>query len=189
VASSSAREVAEAKALNVTDAPKPMSLRQYAKRRTPPVSPEAVSKAITDGRLVKSVVRDERGAPKISDAELADQEWAANTRIPPVAPDEAQTAALLASRTTREAAEARRASAQAELAEIELEEKRGQLIDRDEARGDVIKAFSLVKTKLLAIPSQVGQELPELADQVVPLVEKLIREALDELVANGSSNG
>jgi hypothetical protein len=67
---------------------KPLSLRAYAKRVG--VSVEAVSKAVTSGRLSGSVVRDERGAPKIGDVELADREWAANTRprvdYPPVAP-------------------------------------------------------------------------------------------------------
>jgi phage terminase Nu1 subunit (DNA packaging protein) len=168
---------------------KPMSLRAYAKRRVPPVSPEAVSKAIADGRLRESVVRDDRGVPKIQDAELADREWTANTRVQSAPSDDAQAAALLASRATREAAEARRAEAQAELAEIELDEKRGRLIDRDEARADVIKAFSLTKTRLLAVPSQVGQELADLAAKVVPVVEKLIREALEELVLRGSGNG
>lgn len=43
------------------------------------VSPMAVSKAVKSGRLVKSVVRDEYGSPKIADIELAKQEWAAGT--------------------------------------------------------------------------------------------------------------
>ncbi len=72
----------------MSDKPPPLSLRAYAKRVG--VSVEAVSKAVTSGRLSASVVRDERGAPKIGDVELADREWAANTRprvdYPPVAP-------------------------------------------------------------------------------------------------------
>jgi hypothetical protein len=41
-----------------------MSLTAYAARRG--VSPKAVSKAVAAGRLDKSVVRDEHGAPKIA---------------------------------------------------------------------------------------------------------------------------
>lgn len=55
----------------------PISLRAYAKRRG--VSAMAVSKAISSGRLRASVVRDERGQPKIADPDLADREWDAGT--------------------------------------------------------------------------------------------------------------
>jgi hypothetical protein len=41
----------------------------------------AVSKAIKSGRLVRSVVRDHRGQPKIGDVALADREWAAGTDL------------------------------------------------------------------------------------------------------------
>lgn len=167
-------------------APQPLSLRAYARRRG--VSAEAVSKAITDGRLKESVTRVD-GAPKIADPELADREWEANTRprIDQVATDGA-AAELLASRTTREAAAARREVAQAELAELELQERRGQLVDAEEARAAVIAAFSLVKTRLLAVPSRVGQRLTHLADEVVPVVDELIREALQELAERGSNS-
>lgn len=57
----------------------PISLRDYAKARG--VSPMAVSKAIKSGRLVRSVVRDHRGQPKIGDVALADREWAAGTDL------------------------------------------------------------------------------------------------------------
>ncbi len=170
-------------------APKPVSLRAYARLRG--VSPEAVSKAITDGRLRESVTR-VRGAPKIADPELADREWAANTQPrgdDPAAPATAGAAGGLAdyhtSRSIREAAAARRETALAELAELELAERRGELIPAESARADVIAAFSLVKTCLLAVPSRVGQQLPDLAAKVVPVVDGLIREALEELAIRG----
>lgn len=60
-----------------------MSLREYAKHRGERglvgATPMAVSKAIKAGRLVKSVVRDSNGQPKIADPELADREWASGT--------------------------------------------------------------------------------------------------------------
>lgn len=54
-----------------------MSCRAYAKRRG--VSAMAVSEAIKNGRLVKSITRNEFGQPKIADPDLADREWEANT--------------------------------------------------------------------------------------------------------------
>lgn len=60
-----------------------MSLRDYAKRREAlglvGTSAMAVSKAVKGGRLVKSVVRDHLGHPKIADPALADLEWANGT--------------------------------------------------------------------------------------------------------------
>src|SRR5690348_9655124 len=55
-----------------------MTLTAYATRRG--VSPKAVSKAVAAGRLSASVTRDQHGAPKIGDPDLADREWEANTR-------------------------------------------------------------------------------------------------------------
>ena len=179
-------------------------MRAYALRRG--VSAEAVSKAVAAGRLDKSVARDKNGAPKIADPELADREWAANTRLaipPPGPPRPARNSVtahripptpeprpdglpdLNTSRALRAAAGARREAAQADLAELELAAKRGRLIDADQARADVIAAYSVVKTRLLAVPSRVAQRLPHVARAVVPVVDELIREALEELSAEG----
>lgn len=91
------------------------------------------------------------------------------------------------SREQRAAADARRASVMADMAELELEEKRGALVSADVARSEVIAAYSLVKTRLLAVPSAVGQRLPDLALVVVPVVEELVREALAELAHDGDT--
>lgn len=166
--------------------PAPMSLRAYAKRRG--VSPEAVSKAITARRLRKSVTM-VGGQPKIADPALADREWSSHTqpRVDQAAPRDPPE--YLAHRTAREGASARLAAAQAELAEMHLRERKGELVDAEQARADVVNAFSLLKTKLLGIPTSVGQRLPELADQVVPVVDELIRDALLELSKRGVSDG
>src|SRR5690606_425861 len=99
----------------------PMTCRAYAKRRGG--SAEAVSKAISSGRLRESVTMI-GGAPKIIDPDLADAEWEANTQprsdlpraqqsLPDGVPD------YNVSRALREAAAARRESALADMAEIE----------------------------------------------------------------------
>lgn len=159
---------------------KPTSMRGYAKRRG--VSVEAVSKAVAAGRLRESIVS-VGGVPKIADVELADREWEANTRQrvdgprqPPQAQgrSEADVPDYMVSR-------ARRESALADMAEIEVLEKKGALVPVDQARSDVIEIFTVVKTKLLGVPSRLAQQLPHVAAAVVPVLDTFIREALEEL--------
>jgi hypothetical protein len=190
-------------------APTPISLREYAKRRG--VSVEAVSKAITAGRLAACVVKVGR-APKIADPELADREWDANTRprvdqpsaharirptprraLPDVhdpEPAEAVDAAdirdivvpdYFISRALREAAAARRAAALADIAELDVQVRKGELVAVDEARGDVIERFTVVKTKILGVPSRVKQRLPHVSADDVRVIDDFLREALEEL--------
>jgi phage terminase Nu1 subunit (DNA packaging protein) len=172
---------------------KPLSLRAYARRRG--VSAEAVSKAVAAGRLRDAVVVVD-GQPKIGDPELADREWEGNTRpradkAAPAARSEgdADIPDYLESRALREAAAARREAALADEAELDLAKRRGELIDAEDARGERIEAYSLVKARLLAVPSQVAQRLPHLATEVEPVIDELIREALQELSERARSTG
>lgn len=197
-----------------------LTLTAYAARRG--CSVKSVSRAVAAGRLVASVGRTERGIPTITDPDLADREWEANTRArvdsaPAAAPDTEPSAQpaqpaqperiddrsrkaaaqpesaqatrdlgeYYAHRAAREAFESRRAAAQAKLAELELATRIGELIDAKTASADVITAFSLVKTRLLALPSDLAQRMPDIADRVVPVVDAMIREALEELSASG----
>jgi hypothetical protein len=176
-------------------AAKPTSLRAYAKRRG--VSAEAVSKAIMSGRLRESVVM-VGGQPKIRDVDLADREWGANTRprvdLPPPREPGAPIETGAADggelgpvpdynewRARREQQAARREAALADLAEIERDEKLETLVDAEEAKRDVIELFTIVKTKVLGVPSRVGQRLPHLAAEIVPVIDALLRETLEEL--------
>lgn len=179
--------------------PKPISLRAYAERRG--VSPEAVSKAVAARRLRGSVVTVD-GEPKIADPELADREWEANTRPradrvvantapttrPPAAELPTDVPDYMESRARREAAAARREAAQAELAELDVAERRGELVSAAEARADVIDMFATVKTRILGVPSRVAQRLPRLAAEVVPVLDTLLREALEELSDDSDSS-
>lgn len=152
----------------------PLTLTAYAARRG--CSVKSVSLAASSGRLVASVGRDERGRPVILDPDLADLEWTANTR---------QVQAFNVSRDLRAAAAARREAAQADLAELELAAKRGKLADVAELTGEFNAHITNAKARLLALPTHVGQELPDLAERVVPVVDRLIRAALQELAADG----
>lgn len=159
----------------------PLSLHRYAARRG--VSTAAVSKAIKSGRLSASVVFDHLGDPKIGDADLADREWNANTRERADArPAESQYAVARAEQLR---SATRRYAAQAELAEIDLAERRGQLISIAEARADMTAKLTEARTRLLGIPSQLAQIFPDRAAELVPLVEGLIRDALEDLANKG----
>lgn len=148
----------------------PLSLRAYAKHRG--VSAEAVSKAISEGRLVHSVMR-VKGAPKIAFADLADREWETNTQPRPDAPAATPSPLTLA--------KVRREQAAADHAELELAQRRGELVAIADVRRDVSEKFTIVKTRILAVPSRVAQRLPHVATFVLPVLDELLREALEAL--------
>jgi phage terminase Nu1 subunit (DNA packaging protein) len=175
-----------------------MTLTEYAKRRGK--SLQAISKAVKVGRLSRSVGRTAEGHPFITDPELADQEMDANTRqsvSDPIAPEvraaviglPAGTPPYQVSQAVRAAAAARREQALADSAELDLEAKRMGLTDAAEVREEVLARYSMVKTKLLAVPSQVAQRMPHLAKEIEPVIDELIREALEELSSGGASAG
>lgn len=185
----------------------PMSLRAYAKRRG--CSAEAVSKAVSEGRLRTSVVT-VNGQPKIADPDAADLEWNAKTRpridqprVKPErkprrqkarkktreTPDDDEVPQYETSRAIREAAAARRENALADLAEIEVSEKLDEIVPVEEARAYMVDKFTVVKTRILGVPTLVAQRLPHLADEVVPLLKELLREVLEELAAETDGDG
>jgi hypothetical protein len=162
-----------------------ISLRAYAARRRAAGlaggTLRAVQQAIAAGRLSRSVARDAKGDPKIADADLADREWAGTThedRIPLTGPTSPglPPPELMESRARREAA-------QAALAEIELAEKRLELVLARDVESRLVNVFSHCKTKLLGVPSRARQQDPGLTGAQIKLIEQLIREALEDLAA------
>lgn len=159
-----------------------MGLREYARHRKAAGlaggTLRAVQVAIRDGRLSKSLTRDRK---RIASAAAADREWEATTqadRVPlsgPTAPAEPPPS-LMESRARREAAEA-------ELAEIELAEKRRELVPAKDVESRLVNVFAQCKTKLLGVPSRARQRDPALTGEQVSLIEALIREALEELAS------
>lgn len=151
------------------------TLAEYARHRG--VSRAAVTKAVQEGRLRRCVI-EHRGKPAISDPDLADEEWKANT-TPSVHVDPAAAAAVATSR-------ARYEEARAQAAELDMQERRGELVRADRVRAAVADRFLAVKSKLLAVPARVRQQMPHVAAEDVQQLEDLIREALEDL-ANGIS--
>lgn len=162
---------------------KPLSLRAYARYRKAAGlaggTLNAVQTAIKSGRLLKSLTAD---GTQIASVAAADAEWDATTqtdRIPISGPTHAGPTPppeLAESRARREAAEAA-------LAEIELAEKRRELVPAKDVESKLVNAFAHCKTKLLGVPSRARQRDPALTGAQVALVEELIREALDDLAS------
>lgn len=176
------------------------SLTAYAKHRG--ITVQSVSRAVKDGRLTKSVTYDARGKPKIADVELADQEWAASTqmRVPPLlaesSPEPPQEHPhngdtdrhqhgidYQEARRRVEVHKARSAQVKADIDELQLATRKGELVEASEAVARVEDAFMRVRTRLLAVPSRCRQRIPHLDGDDVEEIEVLIREALEELSA------
>lgn len=176
----------------VTAKPAPvlMGIREYSRHRKElgltGGTHRAVQVAIRDGRIVDAITLDGK-----IDAAIADEEWSDTTledRVPITGPtsvdddddDDDETFApgipkLKESRARREAAEAA-------LAEIELAEKRGELVLARDVESKLVNVFAHCKTKLLAVPGRIRQSDPGMSDVQIDLIDSTIRETLDELV-------
>jgi phage terminase Nu1 subunit (DNA packaging protein) len=166
---------------------KSISLRAYARHRKEAGlaggTLRAVQVAIKSGRLSKSLTPDGK---QIADAAAADAEWTSTThvdRIPMTGPTAAGTPPpdLAESRARREAAEA-------SLVEIELAEKKRELVLAKDVESKLVGAFAQCKTKILGVPSRCRQRDPALTGPQILLIEDLIREALDDL-ADANQDG
>jgi phage terminase Nu1 subunit (DNA packaging protein) len=69
------------------------------------------------------------------------------------------------------------------LAEIELAEKRGELLPAKDVESRLVNVFAHCKTKLLGVPARARQRDPSLTGPQVALIETLIREALEDLAS------
>lgn len=173
-----------------------MSCRAYAKLRG--VSPMSVSEAIKAGRLRDSVARGDSGnVIGIKDPVLADQEWEHHS-------DMMKAPAPVRESSGDRAIEAEAARGgfvsvgddesgtlgenaadvkywQAKLAELKYRQETGELVSVKTIEGAIADMIAASKTRLLAIPSRVKQALPHLSVVDVATVEKLVREALEDL--------
>jgi hypothetical protein len=177
----------------------------------------AVSKAIKSGRLKASIVRDHLGKPKIADPELADREWASGTdlsrapgyvkerasarargrpeastattpppRAPPPPPGDRELAGEPLDLNLGEET-AREKFWKANLAELDFRKRSGELVEAKELEGKLVDLFAGCKNKLLGVPSRARQQDPALTPAQLALVDALIREALEDLAAEGEA--
>lgn len=157
-----------------------------------------VNRAIKEGRLKACVQLNSKGVPQIADVELAKKEWLENgdytdapARVPeglvgnlggahPVETDADGTPTL-------QNAAARSKHYEAELKRLKLEEAEGLLVSAADVEHEWADLLSQVRTRLLAVPTRVKQSLPTLTVADIVTIENLIREALEDLVAEKSA--
>lgn len=162
----------------------PLSLARYAKHRG--VVTAAVHKAIVEGRLSKSVKR--KGQGYQIDVELADQEWAANTDTGSGYPAHAKNAPSAAQPSDDEAITYAEARAQherfkARLAQLELEEREGKLVEAEVVKQQAFRVARMVRDSLLNLPDRVAGELAAETNQfkVHQRLTLEIRRALEDM--------
>ena len=169
-----------------------MGLREYARHRESlglvGTTHRAIQVAIRDGRLVKAI-RDGK-----IDAAIADAEWSDTTledRVPITGPTSPRVADddddLPSDIPSLKESRARREAAEAALAEIELAEKRGELVLARDVESRLVNVFAHCKTKLLGVASRIRQRDPSLTGAQVDMIEAQIREALEDLAGQAES--
>lgn len=88
-----------------------------------------------------------------------------------------------------QAAHARQRSALAELAELQLEERRGRLVDAQVMHTKITDVIVRSRTKLLGVPSKAKLALPHLTTADVLTIDRIMRESLEDLASMLTSNG
>lgn len=193
---------------------KPLSLRAYAGHRKgrglPGGTLKSVQRAIAGGRLVDSLVTVD-GVKRIADPDQADREWAANTdlsRAPAsafptethlepqphggslkrtVAIDEDEREEdddpLTVARWSAEEKQWR-----AKMAELRYRERAGELVNAAEMQAVMADDYSMVRTKILGLPSKAKQRLPHLSLDDLATLEDIVREALEDLTAPATTD-
>lgn len=165
-----------------------VSASAYAKHRG--VSLQAVVKAINEGRLVDSVVQSEAGRYKIDPAK-ADREWSENTDdltgapahmanqgdLPPESAGDSEEPMTYAQ------ARAQHERFKARLAQLELEQREGKLVEAEEVKREAFRVARIVRDALLNLPDRVAGELAAEANQfkVHQRLSNEIRRALEDL--------
>jgi hypothetical protein len=179
-------------------------------------SQTAVQYAIKSGRITEALVRvTGEPHPKV-DSEAADKLWADRSatheridRKPggdhapvtktqkPAAPLDGEAAGIARTQDEEDAvdldsasyatARAARERANARLAQLQLAEREGRLVDAEAAAGAWEKIIKTSCTKVLALPSKIRARLPHLTVQQVALIEGLVRESLEELAGGATA--
>lgn len=164
-----------------------LSAKAYAKHRG--VSLAAVLKAISEERLKASVRR--KGPGYQIDVAQADAEWAANTDSGTGAPAHAKNRqaepddieAEDGQPITYAEARAQHERFKARLAQLELEQREGKLVEADAVRRESFRVARIVRDALLNLPDRVAGELAAETNQfkVHQRLVQEIRRALEDL--------
>lgn len=168
-----------------------ISANAYAKHRA--VSLQAVLKAIREGRLPTSAVQRKSGRWDI-DPEVADIEWQQNTDSGQGAPAHAKNRQDQPAPAgdaepedgepiTYAQARAQHERFKARLAQLELEQREGKLVEADAVKRESFRTARLVRDALLNLPDRIAAELANETNQfkVHQRLVSEIRRALEDL--------
>lgn len=168
----------------------PLSAKAYAKHRG--VALPSVIAAISSGRLHASVKRKGRGYH--IDPVLADQEWAANTDTGSGHPAHAKNRATMPHPSelpddsddqpiSYAEARAQHERFKARLAQLELEQREGKLVEADDVKREAFRVARIVRDALLNLPDRVAGELAAETNQfkVHQRLTQEIRRALEDM--------
>lgn len=159
----------------------------YAKHRK--VSPQAVFDAIEKGRLEASVAKQQSGRYLI-DVDAADREWSANTNSGTGSLAHAKNKPEVELQDDEDGVPMTYAEARAQhekfkmrLAQLELEQREGKLVEADAVQRESFKAARQVRDALLNLPDRVAGVLAAETNQfkVHQMLTKEIRRALEDL--------
>lgn len=148
--------------------PKAISIRRFAKRVR--VTEAAIRKGIRNGRMPKSI----RGG-KIVDVALAEREWREN-RDPG---HDFQSPSGLTTGLT--GVRQREITARATKLEQDVARRAGTLVPAAEVEVRWSARVVAARTKLLGLPSRAKQRMPHLTAADLTELDRLVREALEEL--------
>lgn len=165
-----------------------VSANAYAKHRG--VSAAAVMRAIREGRLPTAAVQRESGRWDV-DVELADAEWLQNTDTGQGAPAHAKNRPSELEMPAQDGdqpltyaeARAQHERFKARLAQLELEEREGKLVDAAEVRKEAFRTARVVRDAMMNLPDRIAAELAAESNQfkVHQKLTKEIRRALEGL--------
>lgn len=180
-----------------------LSLRAYAKHRACALS--AVQRAIASGRLQPpAIAKDGQGHWKVTDAAAADAQWQANThgekapiavqmreaaRAAPPAPPRPPPGDDPLEEVSPLEARVRLDLAKAQIAELELAERKGELVETEAMKVHLADVLTRVRARLLGIPVRAKQQLPHLNVSDIGSLDTLVREALEELTSELEATG
>lgn len=151
-----------------------MTVRAFARWRG--VSHTAVQQRIAAGALPTSVKKI-RGRAMIVDPQRAVEEWEAHTRPKVPTPGDGRSRAPSAlARATRREREAR-----AQLAELEYARKSRTLVPVVDVETRWTALVVAARNQLLGLPTRAKAQLPHLSGDDLSVLDRLVREALEEL--------
>jgi phage terminase Nu1 subunit (DNA packaging protein) len=185
-----------------------MKVREYARHRG--VSHTSIRKAILSGRLIASITYDDKKRPVV-DRDKADAEWMPGAKemfnggstesnelkrnqidhddLPDADPDDPIERKRIQKETAKRKKELEKAKldherAKADLAQLEVDEKIGKLVDASQVKSKWVNLANIVRTKIMGIPSKARQRIPEISSEQYVVLEAIVRETLEDLADN-----